>query len=285
MHNKDESELLAIGKLLSNQQLMMQSDSINDFEFKIFSQYGDDGIIQYLIRNLNIQNETFIEFGVEDYSESNTRFLMMNNNWTGYVLDGSAENIKALESRNWLWKYDLRCKAVFIDRDNINALLADSHFTNIGILSIDIDGNDYHILSALDLSMLNPAILIVEYNSNFGMERFISIPYQKDFNRTQAHFSNLYWGASLSALTHEAKAKGYSLVCCNNAGNNAYFVRTDLINDKVKIADVDKAYRISRFRESRDHRGKLTYLRSDERMEAIRGLDVINTLTGTTEKL
>src|SRR5690349_11088291 len=82
--NSDETEILALGALLSKQQLSMSSTNINDYEFKIFSQFGDDGIIQYLVKNVRIDNEIFIEFGVENFLESNTRFLLMNNNWSGF---------------------------------------------------------------------------------------------------------------------------------------------------------------------------------------------------------
>ena len=119
----DKTELLAIGAMLSKQQYLMSSTNINDYEFKIFSQWGDDGIIQYLIKNIKIKNEIFIEFGVEDYQESNTRFLMMNDNWAGFVMDGSDYNMKILKNQKWYWKYHLTQKAVFIDLDNIQTLL------------------------------------------------------------------------------------------------------------------------------------------------------------------
>ena len=80
---KDETDLLAFGAMLSKQQLVLNSRNINDYEFKIFSQWGDDGIIQYLIKNVIIENETFIEFGVENYQESNGHvnfFLTPENN-------------------------------------------------------------------------------------------------------------------------------------------------------------------------------------------------------------
>ncbi|MDI6739908.1 MAG: hypothetical protein QME74_06045, partial [Candidatus Edwardsbacteria bacterium] len=57
--------------------------SIQDAEFKVYSQFGDDGIIQYLISQIPIENKSFIEFGVQDYTESNTRFLLKNDNWRG----------------------------------------------------------------------------------------------------------------------------------------------------------------------------------------------------------
>jgi hypothetical protein len=282
---KDEAELLALGALLSKQQYSMNSSNINDYEFKIFSQFGDDGIIQYLIKNIAIENEIFIEFGVENYSESNTRFLLINNNWTGFIMDGSEDAMEALKDQPWYWRQSLSQKAVFIDKENINPLLAGTGFSNIGILSIDLDGNDYHILKEIDLSKLNPAILILEYNSVFGKERAISVPYDKSFHRTRAHYSNLFWGASLAALNLAANAKGYALIGCNNAGNNAYFIKKNLLNGTIKEMGVGQAFKESKFRESRSVNGSLTYLTGEERIKMIKGLDVFNALTNGIEKL
>ena len=119
-HNYSEegTELLAIGSLLSKQQNLIKSTNINDFEFRIFSQFGDDGIIQYLIKNIVIENEVFIEFGVENYLQSNTRFLMMNNNWSGFVMDGSEDAMNFLKNQSWFWQYSLTNKAVFINKKN-----------------------------------------------------------------------------------------------------------------------------------------------------------------------
>lgn len=281
----NETNLLAIGTILSKQQYSMNSNNINDYEFKIFSQFGDDGIIQYLIKNIEIKNELFIEFGVENYLESNTRFLMMNNNWSGFVMDGSDEAMNSLKNQDWYWRYCLTHKAVFIDKDNINELLESTGFSNIGLLHIDLDGNDYHILKEIDLSKLNPSIIIVEYNSVFGKDRQITVPYDKIFFRTKAHFSNLFWGASLPALNDAAIKKGYSLVGCNIAGNNAYFVRKDLLNEKVKELSIDKAYKESKYRESRNKDYSLSYISGKARLELIKGLEVLNTETNQIEKL
>lgn len=280
-----ETELLAIGSLLSNQQYLLKSDNINDYEFKIFSQYGDDGIIQYLIKHIKIENTIFIEFGVQDYLESNTRFLMMNNNWTGFVMDGSAAAMKVLSNQNWFWKYNLTCKAVFIDKDNINELLAGTGFSNIGLLHIDLDGNDYHILAQIDLSILNPSIIIMEYNSVFGKNRPVTVPYDKSFDRTKAHHTNLFFGASLSALNYIASKKGYALVGCDLAGNNTFFVRQDLLNDKIIELTVEEAFKESKFRESRSQDYSLSLIGGKERYEVIKGLEVINVITNEKEIL
>jgi hypothetical protein len=281
----NDQKLLALGTLLSNQQWSMNSTDINDYEFKIFSEWGDDGIIQYLIKHIAIENKTFIEFGVENYMESNTRFLLMNNNWCGFVMDGSEQNMKSLQKRSWFFRYELNCKAAWIDKNNINSLLEESRLANIGLLHIDLDGNDYFILKEIDFTRLNPSILIMEYNSVFGYERAISVPYKSDFNRTRAHYSNLFFGASLAALNFGAEQKGYSLIGCNLAGNNAYFVRNDLLSERIQKVSVAQSYKPSRFREGRTKNYQLSYLSGAERIEAIKGLDVFNVITNQPEKL
>ncbi len=280
-----ESTLLAMGAILSKQQGTINSKNLHDYEFKIFSQFGDDGIIQYLIKNIEIKNEIFIEFGVENYLESNTRFLMMNNNWSGFVMDGSQEAMNSLQKESWYWKYNLTNKAVFIDTDNINALLSSTGFSNIGLLHIDLDGNDYYIFDVIDLSTLNPSIIILEYNSVFGKERAITSLYDKTFNRTNAHYSNLFYGASLQAINYAAAKKGYSFIGCNTAGNNAYFVRKDLLNEKIIEVSVEEGYVESKFRESRNQNNSLSYLAGKERLELVKGMDVLNVLTNQIEKL
>lgn len=280
-----ETELLALGKILSNQQYQISSNNINDYEFKIFSQCGDDGIIQYLIKNLYIENKYFIEFGVGDFSESNCRFLMMNNNWSGFVMDSSFKAIKRLKKQNWYWMYDLEAKAAYITKENINYLISSTGEKNIGILHIDIDGNDYHILKKLNLEIINPSIIIAEYNSLFGFKRAITVPYRSDFNRSKAHYSNLYFGASLRALDYISKKRGYTLVGTNSTGNNAYFIREDLLNSKVKKVTIKEGYHYSKFREGRDKNNNFSYISSEDRLELIKGLEVENVINGEIELL
>jgi hypothetical protein len=242
-------------------------EDIHQAEFKIYSQFGDDGIIQYLINNVDIEEQTFVEFGVENYTEANTRFLLVNDNWRGLVIDGSEANIESIKSDEIYWKYELTAVARFIDKSNINEIIATNNFSGpLGILSIDIDGNDYWVWESIDV--VDPAIVIVEYNSVFGKERAVTIAYDAAFKRSEAHPSNLYWGCSLKALCLLAEKKGYVFVGCNSNGNNAYFVRKDKANS-VRRHTVESGYVLSRFRESRNADGTLSYLSGDERKKAI----------------
>jgi hypothetical protein len=257
--------------------------SLHDAEFKVFSQFGDDGIIQYLINILDIKNEIFIEFGVEDYTESNTRFLLINDNWKGLVMDGSEKNVASIKSNDLFWRHDLIAKSVFITAENINQLIKEERVVgDIGLLHIDIDGNDYWIWKALEV--VEPVIMIVEYNSVFGYDRAITIPYKSDFDRTSAHYSNLYFGSSILSLCDLADERGYAFVGCNSAGNNAYFVKNESLKD-IKPLTVEEGYVESKFRESRDSEGKLNYLRGGDRLESIRGLSVYNTRSNKIEVL
>jgi len=272
------------GIALSRLNEQMTSTNIKHYEYRVFSQWGEDGIIQRLVNVIGLRDKTFIEFGVEDFMESNCRFLLMKDNWSGFVIDGSAGNMKRLKESYLYWKYDLTAIDAFITRENIDGLLAKSGFgKDLGILSIDLDGNDYYVLEAIEC--VRPRILICEYNAVFGPTRSISVPYDANFVRGDMHFSNLYYGASLGAMVHIANKKGYSLVGTNSAGNNAFFVLNELINEHVEVLSTSDAFSLAKFRESRDKEGNLTYLSSDQRRHLINGLPVFNVETNSIETL
>jgi len=272
------------GLIISALNETRNSTNLADYEFKVFSQWGEDGIIQYLSKTIELRHKTFIEFGVESFMEANCRFLLMKDNWSGYVIDGSPSNIAKLKSSYFYWKYHIDAVDAFITKDNIDDLLAKSGFDeDLGILSIDIDGNDYFILEAI--KTVRPRILICEYNAVFGATRKISVPYEPDFCRARKHYSNLYFGASLSAITFIANKKGYSLVGTNSSGCNAFFVRDDLLNGKLRALTAEQAFLTSKIRQSRDKQGNLSYLTGDDRLKEIRGLAVVNVETEAIEEL
>ncbi len=288
-NNQETYNLLLDVKLQNGRiwsQLLLQNKkikSLHEAEFKVFSQWGDDGIIQYLVNYLDIDIKTFVEFGVADYLEANTRFLLINDNWTGLVIDGSEMNVAKIKKDEIYWKHDLIAKSAFITSDNINQLIEEEGIKGqIGLLHIDIDGNDYWVWKALEV--VHPIIMIVEYNSIFGYERAITISYKPDFVWTKAHYSNLYFGASILALCDLAEEKGYSFIGSNSAGNNAYFVKNEFLKD-LKPLTAEEGYVESKFRQSRDKNGNLNYLRGNEIMESIKGMPVYNTGSNKIEKL
>ncbi len=260
-------------------------DKVQDAEFKVFSQYGEDGILQYLIQETAIlhKERTFVEFGVQSYSEANTRFLLMNNHWKGLIIDGSQQYMDSVRRSDIYWRYDLTAKHAWIDRDNINRLIEDGGFCgDNGILSIDIDGNDYWVWERIEV--VNPVIVVVEWNSVFGDAHAITIPYDPLFQREKAHYSCLYWGASIRAFEHLAAIKGYALICSNSAGNNLFFVRQDRLG-RLKPLSAEDAYVESGFQDSRDLSGKLNFLGGEKRRQEILDLPVVDVLNDSMSTL
>lgn len=248
----------------------------------MFSQNNEDGLLQYIIHHTELPSKTFIEVGVEDYSECNTRFLLMHNGWSGLIMDGSKEWMDNLRSKDIYWKRTIEAKGAFITKENINGLISESGFSGkIGILSVDIDGNDYWVLK--EITCVDPQIMICEFNPIFGAKEKVSVPYEKRFYRTDAHYSNLYWGASLAAFAEIAGSRGYKLICINNLGNNAFFVKRDA-SDIPEIS-VEGAWHEPVFRESRDKNGNLTFLSFEEGRKLLRDMPVVNVVTGKEKKV
>ena len=268
----DDIKILVAGARAQQVRSGAVAADLRDVEFRVFSQFGDDGIIQYLLAQVSVDRPVFVEIGVENYVEANTRFLLVHDNWRGLVVDGSVENTDYVRRDSIYWRHDLTAVHAFVDRDNINDLLRTNHFTgSIGLLSIDIDGNDYWVWDAI--SVIAPAIVVVEYNALFGRERAVTVPYDPTFARGRAHPSHLYWGCSLRALCLLGERKGYAFAGCNSAGNNAYFVRKDRLGS-LPSQTAATGFVASRFRESRGVDGQLSFVGGLKRVSLIADMPV-----------
>ncbi len=160
---------------------------------------------------------TFIEFGFHPV-EFNCVSFAKDPNWRGLLIDGNA---KVVEHARRLWATDrVDMRAAFLTLDNLD--LVRSRFPKIGILSIDVDGNDYWFLKAL--IDLKPDVISVEYNSTFGFEP-ITVPYDPEFDRHKKHPLGWYHGASITAVTRLCARHGYGLAAGSDGSCNAFFTR------------------------------------------------------------
>ena len=89
----DDLKTLTAQMLIDRIESHRVYESIQEAEFKVFSRFGEDGIIKYLVQNVEIEHRKFVECGVEDYTESKTRFLLVNTNWSRLVIDGDKLNL------------------------------------------------------------------------------------------------------------------------------------------------------------------------------------------------
>lgn len=268
-----------LGRIELDLKHLRGADTPEAFEFQVFSQWGEDGIIQYLLSRIEVPTPVFVEFGITDYQEANTRFLLLNDYWRGLVIDCSDRYIEAVRGQDLYWKHELKAVKAFVTKDNIDDLIAGAGVTgDIGLLSIDIDGNDYWVWDAI--SCIQPRIVVIEYNSLLGNQAALTVPYAPDFDRRTAHYSEVYYGASIAALESLGRSKGYALVCSNRAGNNLFFVRKDLLSEDLRARTPEEAYRLARFRLTRDRSGNLNYLSPEEALAEIQDMPFIDVRTG-----
>lgn len=262
-----------IKKLLCR-DLAFTPDNFDKFGFQVFSQWNEDGLIQYLISKVKTVNQVFVEFGIENYEESNTKFLIMHDKWKGLVMDSSAKNISYLKKCNMYWKHNLTAIEAFITPENINQLISENGIEgDIALLSVDIDGNDYYVWDAI--TCISPGIVICEVNPYFGYKEALVMPYTETFNRTDAHYSNLYWGGSIRALYNLGRKKGYKMVCANSSGSNIFFVREDLMSDLKEVSPED-VWKEPMYRESRNENGELTFLCYEDGLRLIQDMELLD---------
>ena len=261
--------------------------NINDLDYKVFSQNGEDGIIDYLLYSLKIDKPKFVEIGIGDYSECNTRFLFERTSPKGLVVD-CIEDLKIEISKNIkLWRADLTILEEFISSENINSILKKYNFDkNIDLFSLDVDGIDYWILKELPKNFSK--IAIIEFNSTFGSEKEITVPYKKNFDRSKYHYSNLCYGASLKAINNIMKKKGFIFIGTNLHRVNAFFVSKKYLN-KIglripKNKDLKK-YVDSNIRESRSKNNLLSYLSGKKKIQMIKDCEIIDLSKKTPKRL
>ena len=283
-----ERKILLLGQshFLNYRPKYKSLKNISDLDYKIFSQNGEDGIIDYLLYSLDITSPKFIEIGVGNYQESNTRYLFETTSPKGLIID-CVKNLKTEVLKNTkLWRGDLKIIENFIDSENIIKILKENSFyEKIDLFSIDIDGTDYWVLKQIPNNFSK--IIIVEYNSNFGHEFEVTVPNIKKFDRTKYHYSNLCFGTSLKAVINLLEKKNYTFIGTNTSKLNAFFVsNTELNKINLNIPDKNNLQKFtnSNLRESRNTSGELNYLSGNKKLNEIKDCQIID-VSNEEEKL
>jgi hypothetical protein len=206
---------------------------LEHFGFRCYSQHDEDGIIHEILRRLGERApRTFVEFGVGDGMENNTLFLLKQG-WRGVWLEGSEESANLISARfdRYIESGQLFFRRAMVSRDNVNDVIGEGLRGKIGVLSIDIDGNDYWVWKAIDV--VSPALVVVEYNGKFPPPIRWTIEYDPHHSWDLTD----YQGASLVALAELGREKGYRLVGCNINGTNAFLLREDLVDEQFVSSD------------------------------------------------
>jgi hypothetical protein len=255
-----------------------------DAEVSVFSQWGEDGILDYLCDHLRLGRPSIVEFGAADFQECNSRFLAEYRNANVLAVDGRPDLRSTVNKLIVGWRTTVECVEAWITPDNADGMLTQARdaFGGVDIVSLDIDGNDYWVAESLDLAGVS--VVVVEYQPLFGGALPVSVPRNDLFDRTKEHYSWLYYGASLRAFVDLFQARGFTFVGTNRPVNNAFFVRSDRLGDfPLELPDPasDLAEYVDvRIRESRDRSGKLDHLSGQARVDVMADLPLVNTASG-----
>lgn len=211
--------------------------SLNRYEKRLYSQNGEDGILEAILTRLGTTNRYFVEFGAGNGKECNTARLTRDN-WTGLLMDICDGTSPA----------GLPIYGAFVTAENVETVFTRHQVPQgFDLLSIDIDGNDYWVWKAIH--SYAPRIVIIEYNASVPPERAMTIAYEPTFRWGGTD----YFGASLRALKELGESKGYKLLACDNSGTNAFFVQEDLAAGKFSPRTISDVYRSPGYSNGQGH--------------------------------
>ncbi len=212
---------------------------VSETGFRVFSQFEEDGKLLYIFSVIGMDNKKFVEIGSDDGINSNSANLYFNFGWHGLFLDGNPASIrrgrKFFSKYPHPWYYQPKFICSKVTRENINGLIEAAGFQGeVGLLSIDIDGNDYWIWDAI--GVIDPRVVIIETHNEFGLNNIV-VPYDPDYTFPGKH--PLYHGASPVAMNRLAQKKGYRLVGANEMGFNFIFVRNGIADGQLPEVTVE----------------------------------------------
>jgi hypothetical protein len=279
IENESRSLKFSLGQssVLASRANSSNFQDLWDAEVKVHSQWGEDGILDYLCESLQISKPKVLEIGAGNFKECNSKFLAENRNASVYLVDGRADLISSVNRDALIWKTHLFAVNTWVSPNNIAEIYQDAttKLNGIHILSIDIDGNDYWVLDSCPLDEVR--IVVLEYNPLFGAKFPVTVPRDDYFVRREKHSSCLYYGASLIAFIELMKARHFDFIGTNRVGNNAFFVKsTELNKIKVRPRQEMSAYIDWRVREARDLTGKLSLKSGIERVREMESLRLVN---------
>ncbi|HYT88564.1 MAG TPA: FkbM family methyltransferase [Gemmataceae bacterium] len=223
--------LVRAGGLREHLQRLLQQEQrrrwraagdLRAYERRVYSQNGEDGIIQEILARIGVLNAVFVEVGVESGRECNCARLVLEEQWRGVFCEADDGHFVALAER-YRGRAGVRCVHATVASTNIEELLqANKVPRDFDVLSIDIDGNDYWVWAAVE--SWRPRLVVIEYNAAHEP----TTKWVMRENPQHRWDQTSYYGASLASLVALGRKKGYTLVATDSTGVNAFFVRDEL---------------------------------------------------------
>ncbi len=223
------------------------------WEFSAFSQNGEDGILDVLRKQLRDSNKYFVEIGSADGMQNNSSWLVVAEQYAGLMVEGNEKLVDRAKRLIPHYSVGAECVNMFVNSDSILNLKALALYSDPDVFSLDIDGVDYYVAEAVFDAGFKPKIFVVEYNSVFGPERCMTVPYKANFSFGIEHSTRLYYGVSISAWRKLFAKHGYRFVTVDSKGVNAFFVDpssfdTSFLDGVVGVPFNENLYQLRKFR-------------------------------------
>jgi hypothetical protein len=174
---------------------------------KVFSQNDEDGAIESVFQHIGTTDKVYVEFGVENCKQCNSRHLREKLGWDtkhSLLMDGGNEIP------------EINLKKVIFWPDNIIKLFEQFEVEKrFDFLSVDTDSYDFFMLEAILEGGYQPRVIMMEYNANFELTEAKSILPPGSGESWKRWDATTYQGCSLLAVKHLMERFHYSLVWCN----------------------------------------------------------------------
>lgn len=240
------------------------------WEFSAFSQNGEDGVVEMLLNHATSPDRSFVEIGASDGLENNSAYLALVRKYRGVMVE--ADSTLSRQASRVLTPYNVGVNYLnlMVEPENVSTVLASSLTRSPDFFSLDIDGNDYHVARALLALGFRPKVVCVEYNSTFGPDRAVTIPYQRGFDYHAAHPTHLYYGASIGGWRSLFEEFDYAFVTAETNGVNAFFV--DPAQVRLDVTSLDRQHFVENF--AQRQRFRKSWSEQFEEISALPLLDV-----------
>jgi len=194
-------------------------------EYSVYSQHGEDGILQTLFAKLPVDHKFIVEFGAHDgIKMSNSRYWINEQGWSAFLIESDRRFFRAL-SELYAGQQKIRLLRSLVTPENIDALFSAANVPhNFEILSIDIDSIDFYVWEGL--STFRPKVVVIESNPSIPPGQDYVVPRDKalDYGGSSRE------GASIAALHRLGVSKGYQLIYSELSGANLFFVDNPLVS-------------------------------------------------------
>ena len=228
-----QKNLIASWKQLQAAGVILSLDQVG---FSRFSEFEEDGHLLYLLTLAGSASRTVVEISSQDGRVCMATNLLVHHRWRGFLFDGDPVFVR--EGQRFFASHAATrsappvMKAEWFTGENVNQVLAAAGVPDdVDVLSLDIDGNDLYLWSAMTM---RPRILICEFNNAVPSELALTIPYKPDFSFAALPADQaMSRSASLAAFVAVGRRKGYRLVGMNALGFNAIFLRDDVLATEI----------------------------------------------------